>query len=96
MTKCQGGYLFMNSPCKFLLLYHKNTENLNLFYENPAEINVYQTLDIILADFNINGLEADSQILQVLSNYVQVVRECTQISGGVLSLYRRKYCKKVL
>ena len=51
---------FMNSPFKLLLLYHKNTENLNLFYENLGEINAYQTLDIILENFNTNALEPDS------------------------------------
>ena len=31
-----------------------------LFYENLAEINTYQTLDIILGEFSINALEPDS------------------------------------
>ena len=49
----------MNSPFKLLLSYRKNTENLNLFYGNLAEINTYQTLDI-LGDYSINALEPDS------------------------------------
>ena len=74
----------MNLSFRVLLLYHKNSENLNNFYENLIEINTYQNFDIILGDFRVIALEQNSQVKQVLSNYMQVVTESTQISGGLL------------
>ena len=67
-----------------LLLYHKNSENLNNFYDNLIEINTQQNFDIILGDFSVNTLEQNSQVKKVLRNYMQVVTESTQISGGLL------------
>ena len=67
-----------------LLLYCENSENLNNFYENLIEINTHQNFDIILGYFNVNALEQSSQVKQVLSNYMQVVIESTQISSGLL------------
>ena len=37
-----------------------------------------------MGDFNINALDSTFRILQVMSNYVQVVTESTQISGALL------------
>ena len=37
-----------------------------------------------MGDFNINALDSAFRILQVMSNYVQVVTESTQISGALL------------
>ena len=67
-----------------LLLYRKNSESLNNFCENLIEINTHQNFDIILGDFNVNALEQNSQVKQVLSNYMQLVTESTQTSGGLL------------
>ena len=74
----------MNLPFRVLLLYHKNSENLNNFFENLIEINTYQNFDVILGNFNVNALDQNFQVKQVLSNYMQVVTESTQISGGLL------------
>ena len=75
---------FMNLSFRVLLLCPKNSENLNNFYENLIEINTHQNFDIILGDFSVNALEQNSQVRQVLSNYMQVVTKSTQISGGLL------------
>ena len=48
---------FMSFSFKVLLLYRKNSENLNNFYENLIEINTHQNFDIIFGDFNVNTLE---------------------------------------
>ena len=37
-----------------------------------------------MGDFNINALDSTSRILQVMSSYVQVVTESTQISEALL------------
>ena len=74
----------MSFSYRVLLLHRKNSENLNKFYENLIEINTHQDVDIILGDFNVNALEQNSQVKQVLSAYMQVVTESTQISGGLL------------
>ena len=47
----------MSFSFKVLLLYRKNSENLNNFYENLIEINTHQNFDIIFGDFNVNTLE---------------------------------------
>ena len=75
---------FMNLSFRVLLLCPKNSENLNNFYENLIEINTHQNFDIILGDFRVNALEQNSQVKQVLSNYMQVVTESKQISSGLL------------
>ena len=75
---------FMSFSFRVLLLHRKNSENLNNFYENLIEINTHQNVDIILGDFNVYALEQNSQVKQVLSAYMQVVTESTQISGGLL------------
>ena len=67
-----------------LLLYRKNSQNLDNFYEYLLQVTALQSFDIILGDFNINALEKNTQIFQILSNYIQVVTEPTQISGALL------------
>ena len=51
---------FINFSFSVLLLYRKNSENLNNFYENLIEINTHQSFDIILVGFNVNALEWNS------------------------------------
>ena len=75
----------MNFSFEVLLLYGKNSENFNNFYENPIKIKTHQNFDIILGDFNVSTFEQNSQVKQVLSNFMQVVTESTQISGGLLN-----------
>ena len=65
-------------------MYPKITTNLAGFYEHLREIIFRQNIDLLLGDFNINALDATSRILQVMSNYVRVVTESTQISGALL------------
>ena len=67
-----------------LLLYCKITTNLAGFYEHLREINFSQNIDLLLGDFNINVLDPISRILQVMSSYVQLVTEFTQILGALL------------
>ena len=42
---------------------------------------IKQNFDIILGDFNFNAFEQNSQVMQVLSNYMQVVIESKKIPG---------------
>ena len=65
-------------------MYPKITTNLAGFYEHLREIIFRQNIDLLLGDFNINALDPTSRILQVMSNYVRVVTESTQISGALL------------
>ena len=74
----------MSFSLKVLLLYRKNNGNLALLYQEFVEINAGNTFNIILGDFNINFLEQNSQISQLLSDYVQIVFEPNQISGSLL------------
>ena len=61
----------------------KITTDLEGFYKHLREINFSQNIDLLLDDFNINTLDPNSRILQVMSNYVQVVTESTQFSGAL-------------
>ena len=74
----------MDFPLKVLLLFHKSNGTLELFYQELAEINANSTFNIILDDFNVNAVEPNSQISQLLSDYVQIVSEHIQISGSFL------------
>ena len=74
----------MNFSFRVLLLYRKKIESLSNFQKNLIEINTHETFDIILVNLNVNTLEQNSQVKQVLSNYMRVVAESTQISGGLL------------
>ena len=74
----------MSFSLKILILYRKNSGNLALLYQEFVEINAGNTFNIILGDFNINFLEQNSQISQLLSDYVQIVFEPNQISGSLL------------
>ena len=76
---------FMDFPLKVLPLYRKNNGNLVLFYQALAEINVNSSSNIILGDFDINSTEQDSQNSQLLSDYMQILSEPTQISGSLLN-----------
>ena len=51
---------FINFSFSVLLLYRKNSENLNNFYENLIEINTHQSFDIMLVGFDVNALEWNS------------------------------------
>ena len=75
---------FIDFSCKTLVVYLKNAGNLNNFYEELIEVSTHQIFDIILCDFTINTQEPNSQVLQMLTNYNQVVKESTQILGGLL------------
>ena len=75
---------FIEAQFNILLLYPKITTNLAGFYEHLREIIFRQNIDLLLGDFNINALDPTSRILQVMSNYVRVVTESTQISGALL------------
>ena len=74
----------MKAQPNILFLYRKITTKLAGFYEHLGEINFSQNIDLLLGDFNINPLDPTSRILQVMSNYIQVVTESTQISGALL------------
>ena len=67
----------MEAQLSISLLYRKISTNLVGFYEHLREINFSQNIDLLLDDFNINALDSTYRILQVISNYVQVVTKST-------------------
>ena len=85
----------MEAQINILLLHRQITTNLAGFYEHRREINFRQNVDLLLGDFNIKALDPTSRILQVISNYVQVLT--TQISGALLDhvFVRKKLLKKM-
>ena len=41
-------------------------------------------IDIVLGDFNINAQNQPNQLLQIFSDYKQIVTKPTQLSGAIL------------
>ena len=74
----------MEAQLNVSLLYCKIITNLAGFYEHLREINFSQNVDLLLGEFNINALDPTSWMLQVMSNYVQIVTKSTQISEALL------------
>ena len=65
-------------------MYCKNGAKLKNFYENLLQSKASHSFYIILDDFSINALQINTQILQVLPSYKQVVTEPIKISGALL------------
>ena len=67
-----------------MVLYRENRKKSNIFYEDSNEINIYKDFAVTFGGFTINSLEPNLQVLQVLTSYVEVVLESTQIAGALL------------
>ena len=69
---------------KLLVLYKKNSLLLTNFCNWLLEFIFYNSVDIILGDFNMNALHENNSLLHVLSAYNQAVTKSTHISGSLL------------
>ena len=50
-------------------------------------------IDIVLGDFNINAQNQPNHLLQIFSDYKQIVTEPTQLSGAILDhVYLKDDC----
>lgn len=58
------------NPLRILFLYCKRTKKLGRVLDKPTK-----NVDITLGGFNIITLEPNAQILEMKSNYIQVVAE---------------------
>ena len=76
---------FMSKRIKFMLLYKKNCLSQNDFaYMLQHMLSRYPDIDIIVGDFNEDGLSMPQIVLSQLVNYDQLITEPTQINGRVL------------
>lgn len=55
-----------------------------MFYQELREVNADSTFIKILGDFNIIAIEQNSQVSQLLLDYVETVFKQTEISGSLL------------
>ena len=77
-------YSFSPNPVKLLLLYRKHTGLISNFYRTLTDLLRTNNIDIVLGDFNINAQNQPNQLLQIFSDYKQIVTEPTQLSGAIL------------
>ena len=79
-------FSFDNKCIKLLLLYKKHALSLNSFCDWLEGFVTNNSVDIILGDFNINGLNENirMKIFHILSQYDQLVNSSTHISGSLL------------
>lgn len=72
-----------------LLLYRKQSTNINHYLENLKDILDQHSIDIILGDFNINYLVNNNEVkvlkeLMDIYTYTQIVQTPTFLSAGIL------------
>ena len=79
-TKCH----FSPNPVKLLLLYRKHTGLISDFYQTLTDLLHTNNIDIVLGDFHINAQNQPNPLLQIFSDYKQIVTEPTQLSGEIL------------
>ena len=75
---------FVESPFKILLLYRKNSEPLESFYEYLRYFIERSTAHFVIGDFNVDGFTDNVQLQNIFSEYTQVVKEPTHLSGSLL------------
>ena len=93
----QFQFLHNRSEDKFpsISVGYRGTVRINFLWWNARKVICFKV--IILGDFNVNALEKNSQVKQVLSKYMQVVTESTQISGSLLDhIFIRKQINQVM
>uniref|UniRef100_A0A7M5V9S6 ATP-dependent DNA helicase n=2 Tax=Clytia hemisphaerica TaxID=252671 RepID=A0A7M5V9S6_9CNID len=82
---------FSEQPITLLLLYKPPNFSRNTFLEELRTL-LYDEVQIILGDFNIDALDAANEDLaDVLSSYKLIVNEPTHLAGGLLDhVYLKK------
>ena len=74
---------FLNQPLSILLLYRKQSWSVSSFIDALSQP-LYDPIDIILGDFNIDALVMPESLKTVLENYELVVKGPTHLSGSQL------------
>ena len=74
---------FLNQPLSILLLYRKQSWSVSSFIDALSQL-LYDPIDIILGDFNIDALVMPESLKTVLENYELVVKGPTHLSGSQL------------
>ena len=69
---------------KVIGIIQKKFSTINQFLWLVTRVYFYNTVDIVIRDFNINALHENNSLLRVLSAYNQVVTKSTHISGSLL------------
>ena len=83
---------FVSIPLKLMVLYKLNNQPLMTFYDYLYYFIEAEEVDIIVGDFNFDAC-SKSRLLQILSEYVQLVEFPTHIAGSTLD---HVYVKKSL
>ena len=71
-------------PFKILVLYRKNSEPLESFFEYLRYFVERSSAHFVIGDFNIDVFNDNMQLKNILSDYTQVVKEPTHLSGSLL------------
>ena len=78
---------------RMLLLYRKQTINIQTYCENLTNLLRLESIQNVLADFNINALNSNNPLVSVFADYTQIVSKPTHLSGSLLD---HVYIKKTL
>ena len=75
--------IFSSKSFTILLVYRKNGCPLHVLKYVLQGMIMYNDIDLILGDFNLDGL-VDDNVIPELTDYRQIIAQPTQISGGLL------------
>ena len=83
---------FCGIPIKFLLLYRKQAWTVPSFIDGLSQL-LYDDIDIIMGDFNIDAFQQNEYLALALRNYELIIKSPTHLSGSQLD---HVYIKKSL
>ena len=77
-------------PLKIRLIYRKQSWNIPSFVDALSQL-LYDEIDIILDDFNVDGLAEINPLTNVLQNFNLILKSPTHLAGSLLDhFYVRK------
>lgn len=82
----------IDANIKLVLLYRKQSWLLPSFIDDLKQL-LYDDIDIIMGDFNIDAFKPNKELVNVLSNYKLIIQSATHLSGGQID---HIYIKKAL
>ena len=75
---------FAKSSFTLIILYRKKSQSLESFHEMLRYLLETNDTDFVVGDFNIDAFNKNIHLQRVLSNYTQLVKEPTHLSGSLL------------
>ena len=77
-------HTFLSSPITIALLYRRQSWAIPSFLDALSQLLLCYDIDVIIGDFNINGLGTCDNLMNVLCNYKLLTPTATHLSGSLL------------